>query len=256
MKINYQWNLTGLGNFYVCGANQSDRRFAAEVHTGHSMSGPLGSKAGIHLYNGPSNKSQLLAVAGEDSFWARYALAFNNNSQVFLPGLKASNLEAEMMHSRTLPKPSNTVAFRFGIEVGSGEKTRRDIFEWRKVKKSEVDDDLDHGGFKLYGLGPVYEAEIASGSSGSGGNNQATTALIDEEHEVVAIFSWRKFLTSPKHPFDLEMTGSGRCMGERWTLMVLMTALRLWMMHLNGKTSDRIIAAGEKIHDKADTIVS
>jgi hypothetical protein len=83
-------------------------------------------------------------------------------------------------------------------------------------------------------------------SASSNGKNQ----------EVVAEFHWRSLLTSPKHPFDLTVMGSGisKTMRGQWTLMALMTVLRLWALHLYGKTSQGPVAVAEKIEGKGKSV--
>ncbi|KAI1265921.1 hypothetical protein F5Y18DRAFT_32287 [Xylariaceae sp. FL1019] len=249
MKVYYQWNLSGLRTFFVCGLHERDRLFAVEAHTGRSMSGPLGSRQGFHLYNGPSTDFQILAAAGEESALGGFAL--NNSSRILLPGLKSNALVPEVMRAYTMPKPDHSVAFRFSVEAGIDEGMRRETFEWRKVKKSERDECTKNGGFKLFRLG-FCEDDAGIGGSTQGVHDQAAGV-----QEIVAVFSWRSFLTSPKHPLDLELVGKYRSetMGERWTLMVLTTALRIWVMHLHGKTSRGSIAMAEKVQRK-DTSIS
>ncbi|KAI0114117.1 hypothetical protein GGR51DRAFT_478377 [Nemania sp. FL0031] len=257
LKIYYQWNISGLKTFFVCGTDERDRLFAVEVHTGYSFSGPLGMKPGLHLYNGPSTKSPLLAAAGEPSLGSKSALSFNNVSQILLPGLRSSDLVTETMRAHITP--DDHAAWQFCIEVGGGEKLRRGAFEWRRVKKAERDDDTHNGGFKLVKLGSSLKKEaVASSSSHSGGIISSAAETSDGlGQEVVAVFSWNKFISSPKHPFDLELTGSGRsdAMGERWVLMVLITALRLWQLHVNGRTKQAVVSVSEKARGKDIVVV-
>ncbi|RWA08982.1 hypothetical protein EKO27_g6123 [Xylaria grammica] len=243
MKIYYQWNLAGIKVFHVCGETERDRLFAVEVHTGHSMSGPLGARPGLHLYNGPKTKDALLAATGSESLFGDYAL--NNNSRIFLPGHRTGDLVCEMMRVHTTP--DNTVAFRFSIEVGLGEKMRREAFEWKKIKKDERDDNTHNGGFKLFWLHRGPEQGYPDGDSSIQGSSSE-----GGDREAVAVMSWRSFLTSPKHPFDMAFIGSGlsETMGERWRLMVLMTVLRVWYMNLFGKTHRAPVALGDKVGDK------
>ncbi|KAI1145132.1 hypothetical protein F4825DRAFT_444682 [Nemania diffusa] len=257
LKIYYQWNISGLKTFFVCAADERDRLFAVEVHTSYSLSGPLGIRPGLHLYNGPSTKAPLLAAAGEPSIGSKNALSFNNISQILLPGLKSSDLVTETMRAHITPDDHS--AWQFCIEVGDGAKMRREAFEWRRVKKTERDDDTHNGGFKLVKLGPSLEGEaIASSSSHNRGIiSSSAEELYEARQEVLAIFSWNKFISSPKHPFDLQLMGSGRSdeMGERWVLMVLITALRLWYLHVNGRTKQGVVSVTEKARGKDVVVV-
>jgi hypothetical protein len=220
------------------------------------MSGPLGAKGGLHLYNGASTKDPLLAAAGEDLPFSRVYNLLQRTSRVWLPGLgSGGGLVPELMRAHTTA--DGHVAWRFSIEVGAGEKMRREAFEWRKVKKSERDESTTHGGFKLVSVS-ADDGEKENGSAGKGDESGGRGTSIDgEDHDALAIFSWKRFLTSPKHPFDLTLLGDGlpRTMGDRWTLMVLMTALRLWMLHLHGKTNLDAVAIAEKAGGEGKGVV-
>jgi hypothetical protein len=50
------------------------------------------------------------------------------------------------------------------------------------------------------------------------------------------------------HAFSLKLTGSALlgALGERWALMVVITALRLWALKGNGRTNKTVLAMGEK----------
>ncbi|KAI0154836.1 hypothetical protein GGR57DRAFT_465160 [Xylariaceae sp. FL1272] len=249
MKVYYQWNLSGREDS-VCGSDERDRLFAVEAHTGRSMSGPLGNRQGFHLYNGTSTKLPILAAAGEESALGGFAL--NNISRILLPGFESKGLVTEMMRAYTTPKLDHGVAFRFSVETGTGEEMRRETFEWRKVKKGERDESMKNGGFKLFRLG------FCEDNAGTGDSSQSVLDQAAGAQEVVAVFPWRGCLSSPKHPFDLELVGKDRSdtMGERWTLMVLTTALRIWVMHLHGKTHRGPLAVAEKVQGKRTSVPS
>ncbi|KAI1421669.1 hypothetical protein F5Y12DRAFT_766366 [Xylaria sp. FL1777] len=247
MKVYYQWNLAGLNTFHVCGENQQDRLFAVRVHTGYSMSEPLGERQGLYLYDGPTTKDPLLAAVGDDSVLFR-SLPVNNNSCIYLPARKTRGLTEEMM--RAYITTDKHAAFRFSVEVGSGLKMHRQAFEWRNITKSEVDDSAEHGGFKLFFSSENPEQNVPNGESSRQGAHTSSAAASDDE--VLAILEWRRFLTSPKHPFDLKLAGSGLSgkLSERWTLMVLVTALRLWELHARGKSQKGSVAIAEKLGPK------
>jgi len=85
------------------------------------MSGPLGGKGGLHLYNGLSAKDPLLAAVGEDSHFSQIYNLLQRMSRVWLPGLgSAGGLVPELMRAHTTA--DGHVAWRFSIEVGAGEK--------------------------------------------------------------------------------------------------------------------------------------
>ncbi|KAI8949633.1 hypothetical protein F4801DRAFT_552762 [Xylaria longipes] len=246
MKIYYQWKPAGLTTFFVCGANQQDRLFAIKLHTGYSLSEPLGVKQGLHLYNGPTTNDPLLAAAGDDSAFRSFSMS--NNSRVFLPARNKEGLTQEMM--RAYITSDKHVAFSFSIEIGFGKKLHREIFEWRNINKNERDESTEHGGFRLFRLSPNLEQNASGGESSSQGI--PTSSTVASQDEAVAIFGWRSFWTSPKHPLDLRLVGAGLTgeLGDRWTLMVLITALRLWELHQRGKTQRAPVAVAEKVGAK------
>ncbi|KAI0430339.1 hypothetical protein F5Y09DRAFT_341757 [Xylaria sp. FL1042] len=247
MKVYYQWNLAGLYKFHVCGTNQEDRLFAVKVHTGYLMKEPLREKQGLFIYNGPTTDHPLLAAVGDDSVILR-TFPINNNSRIFLPGMKSSALTKEMM--RGYITPDKHVGFRFSIEVGTGLKLHRQEFVWKNINKSERDDGAEHGGFKLFFLSSDHEQNTANGESSKQG--ASTSSATVSEDEALAIFEWRQFLKSPKHPFDLKLVGAGLSgkLGERWVLMVLITALRLWELHARGKSQKGSVAVAGIIGPK------
>jgi len=223
----------------LCGTNEHDHLYTVELHTGYRDTTPLGKRPGLLLHNGKSNKDPILAAAGDESRHATRAYAFNLKSIILIPPLEPTDdseaLITESMHART--SGDHHVVFDFTIEVGHGEKVQREQFEWRKIKKG-VDKEVKDGGFRL-----VRSAQSTSG--------QATSSSSPaDDVEVLALLLWRKMFTSFKHMFTLRFIGSGASgvWGERWSLMVVMTALRLWQLKIHGKTTKGVISMAEKIH--------
>ncbi|KAJ8133199.1 hypothetical protein O1611_g416 [Lasiodiplodia mahajangana] len=249
LKIYYQWNLAGFNIFHVCGQNERDRIFAVKIHKAYHWSEPLGIFPGLYLYNGPGTKDPLIAAFGQESYVRGFSLT--TDYVVYLPGDESRRWKSETMRARTTPRPDNNVLFHFSLEVGDGKNRRRETFEWRKVKKSERDDDMQNGGFKLLWLPPDSQRDGLASSS-----KQSATDDIDE-NRVVAVFSWYSFFASPKHPFDLKIIGDEQFakLGERCFLMVLITALGLWWLHSVGKTQRGTVAVAEKITRKGKEIV-
>ncbi|KAI1207736.1 uncharacterized protein F4807DRAFT_434392 [Annulohypoxylon truncatum] len=254
MKAFYQWNLSLVKVFYLCGpGGEDDRLFAVEQHTGYSLSGPLGIRPGMILYDGISTKDRILAASGDESQMGCRAYTFNPNSIVLLPPRVPGSkfMVREMMHARGT---GNGVAFQFSLDVGlSEEKKRRETFEWRKIMKAEKDEEAKQGGFKLLRV---------SSSSSKGNSSRAvlssaslattTTATTESGSEIFALFAWTKTISNLKHPFTLELKVDGMAvgLGETWTLAVVVTATRLWMLHMYGKTNRPVVAVSDKLRGK------
>lgn len=258
MNAYYHFGLSGLKTFYLCGAEQNDRLCAVEMHTGYSGKPPLGARPGIHLHAGASTKDAVLAATGDESMASARLYALNNSSVVLLPPLgweqnNSRQMVNEPMHARSTGKhvgeggsggrDEESVVFLFSVEVGK--KLRREHFEWTRIQKDDnaMDGvDVKAGGFKLLRLSPRF-SEQGSSSGGSGPSDLKDGV----EGEVVAVLAFTKMWSSLKHIFSLHLRGSGLALGERWTLMVVATALRLWSLKTQGRTGKAVVTAGEKL---------
>ncbi|KAI1073703.1 hypothetical protein F5B20DRAFT_597268 [Whalleya microplaca] len=256
MKAYYQWNLSGIKVFFLCGPNgEQERLFAVEQHMGYSLGPPLGTRPGMILYNGTKTKDYILAACCDESYQAVRPYAFNPNSIILLPPWEFGSkfMVREIMRARTTE--DNGVAFRFSLEVGHEEKKRRETFEWKKITKADKDEDAKQGGFKLLHVLPSPEQSQQRGGSSSQGlvnasSSSSAAAAAGSGDEVLAMFAWTKTLSNLKHPFTLEFVGSGRtgAWGERWTLAVIITAMRLWMLHWYAKTNRPVVHMSEKMN--------
>ncbi|KAI1453877.1 hypothetical protein F4805DRAFT_441670, partial [Annulohypoxylon moriforme] len=242
MKAFYQWNLSGIKTFYLCGpGGEHERLFAVEQHTGFSLSGPLGIRPGMMIHNGTSTKDRILAAASDESLAGCRPYAFNPNTVILLPPPVPGSkfMVREMMYARST---KNGVAFQFSLEVGLEEKKRRETFEWRKIMKAEKDEEAKQGGFKLLRI----PSSLSKGSSRRDVSSSSSAETTEEsDNEVFALFAWTKTMSNLKHPFTLELKVDGMAvgLGETWTLAVVVTAMRLWMLHMYGKTNKPVVAA-------------
>lgn len=160
-----------------------------------------------------------------------------------------------MMRAGTVREGENTIVmFRFGIEVGSEEKMRRETFEWRRVSKAGAGGDLPAGGYRLLWLsmtdssnGSVYEGESSTSATFVPG---VTAPLPDTEGaDVVATLAWPGVPMNMRDAFTLRLVGSGESgvLGQRWSLITVITALRLWEHHSIGNETKFAARMGEKI---------
>ncbi|OBT81403.1 hypothetical protein VE02_10253 [Pseudogymnoascus sp. 03VT05] len=226
MNAYYKWPSTKTYNF--CGATKEDLLYVAEIYTGLGGLSPLGFKAGVLLHNGMSTKDQILGVAGDKSLFAGRIV-------IMLPPLET--LASHRAMTTEIMRPSTTsnngVTFVFSVEVG--EKLQRERFEWRKFKKRNGDE-ANPGGFTLLRLSSNFEKTDPATS----GRNDC---------EAVTVLTLTRSWAQIKHPFSLEVTGSGLsgALGDRWVLMVVIAALRLWFLKANGRATKTGIAVGEKL---------
>lgn len=88
------------------------------------------------------------------------------------------------------------------------------------------------------------------GSSCSKGDDDSS--LTGDDGEVIAVLTLTRSWAKIKHPFSLELTGSALsgALGERWTLMVVITVIRLCMLNSHDRASKTSISVGEKLRAK------
>ncbi|KAK3295354.1 uncharacterized protein B0H64DRAFT_474332 [Chaetomium fimeti] len=247
MNAYGQWGK--IRSFNLCGAAEKDRLCHVEVHTGYSGKPPLGTRPGVVLYDGRDGKAPVLAAAGYESYRAASSYGFDGRSVVMMPalavaggggggggGVEDGGLVVEQMPAMVC---GGRVVFVFEVEVGAGKMVRRERFGWWKVGKG-TDDTAKDGGFKLVALPASHEG----GLSGQGSTASDMPGDADSG-EVLAFLTWRRLFPKFKHAFTLELLGQGQSgeLGERWSLMVVITALRIWALRLNGKTRTGVIAA-------------
>jgi len=243
----YEFSVNSAKTIKLCGEKESDFLYRIEVHTGYSMSGPLGSRPGVILHNGTSRKDPLLAAAGDESQTSSTIYGMNPRSIVLMPrmhlgpGATTNDLFNEMMLAATVPTDKG-VAFRFAIEVGI-EKVYRESFEWRKIK----DPVTKKGGYKL-----VRQPCEGAGGQATGSSSQAASS--HGEEETLALLTWPKGWSWFKLAFTLEFKGSGLTgvLGERWQLMAVITAARILVLRYNGKTTKGTVAISEKARGKRE----
>lgn len=230
------------------GSDAKDRLCLIEMQTGYSGKAPLGMRTGFLLRNGMSTKDPLLAAAGDES---RGLHAFNPDGIVFLPPLdpdaKSDRMDTELL--RAEPGTNNDIAFHFSIEVG--DKERREEFAWRKVKKGE--DQAKRNGFKLVRLSSSQQSSQPRGGGSSSGQapSSSSSPLSGKDGEAVAFLGWVMAWPSLTHAFTLEVVdGQSSALGGRWTLMAIATAVRLYTLHVKGKTSKFVVDIGKKTSGK------
>ncbi|KAK4214793.1 hypothetical protein QBC37DRAFT_372671 [Rhypophila decipiens] len=236
----YDLSFATLKTFKLCDGtasssspNSKDALFSVQVHTGYIPRKPLGMKPGLILHNGPSHKDPILAAAGAESFWSAAWWAFNANSLVFLPPVHPTrdstkdDMVVEAMVAENLDGDEG-VAFRLSMVVGSPGEERIELFEWRKLKCPES----KTIGFHLFSRTPRNGPETVE----------------PRENEPLATITWPKATSYFKKAFTLELKGRvlDGSLGQRGTIMVVTTALRLRFLRGAGQMTKVYIGVASK----------
>ncbi|KAL5050522.1 hypothetical protein BDW71DRAFT_216472 [Aspergillus fruticulosus] len=215
LTLHAQW--TKWKSINPCGANPKDRPYLVEMQTGYSGKLPLGMRTGFLLRNGTSSRDPLLAAAGDEA-----------------PGLHAfspdgigecGRMDTEIM--RAEPDMDNDMAFHFSIEVGAErEQRRRERGRGPKARRK---------GFKL--------VRVWSGADQQASHLQAS----GRDDESVAFLEWAMAWPRLTHTFTLKFAnGQSGALGGRWTLMVVVTAIRLYTLYVRGKTNKFVVDIGKR----------
>ncbi|KAL2163915.1 hypothetical protein VTH06DRAFT_3127 [Thermothelomyces fergusii] len=236
--LNLYGNLSGmvdaLTTLKLCGAAKNDLLYVVEIHHGFTLRGPLHLRPGFYLRNGTSTDAPILAAAGDEAREPLLMSTFSVKSLIMLPPLdveaNARDMVTEIMHATRTG--DGAVSFRFAVEVGPQMKCREQ-FAWKKVGTGN-----GHSRFVLVRLGPPSAPPSPAPSA-------------QEEGEILAELLFRNVM-SLNHLFSLELKGAGcsGAMGDRWTLMVVLTALRLYWLRAYGKTNKVVVGIGQTLRGR------
>ncbi|KAI1846470.1 hypothetical protein JX266_007367 [Neoarthrinium moseri] len=198
------------------GAEEDQPAFAVTFHTvGHSSSPQL------VLHSTADPGSAPLAIAERTG-------RLGHRSVVTLPAPPGPGSEAESVTEEVHAHVSITsVAYGFSVEVGEGASARREKFEWRSSKGSEV---------KSLGSGKGSPGRklvrLSTEADGVGG----TRAVRDQGsssdgREVVAAWADNpKWSGNKAGGFQFLGSGATGELGDRFSVMAVATALRIWEM--------------------------
>lgn len=213
----YQIKLT---RTYHLGEDTNTKLFAISNYAGKGISSKSPDRPCVVIHNGADAETPALAVAGEEKGWTLQSLV----SIVTLPGVVDTKPLTELMHTSILDD-RETVVHRFSIEVGQPGQFRRENFEWRRMAKNEMEDYKNS--WKLIRL-----------SIDGGGSDHGST---------VATAGWKSMISITK-PFSFRLAdvALGSQLGDRWAIMALATALRIWFMDVQGRVSSRAVAAASR----------
>lgn len=244
--------------FHLCGASKDDRICLAEVQ-GRGTKGPLGGRSGVVLYAGLSSDDGVLAAVGDENRWMRGWDSRYSDTMVLLPPLdpipEATGLLTEKLRPFTAPgSEGGEVGFRFTIEAGP--RARRQRFEWRRAEVGQgeglngkvgtrfvlVRRSTHHNGGPRGSARPQPQHGDGNGEVAGDGGESGTvpepsmTQPVDEGPATLAVLDLPKLHTTFTHLFELRIV---RPLGDRWSLMVVITALRLWQLRLLGALRKR-----------------
>ncbi|KAF7555561.1 hypothetical protein G7Z17_g2046 [Cylindrodendrum hubeiense] len=242
LTAHYQWKMT---RTYHLGNGDNQKMFAISNYAGLTGRGP--DRAGVVMFNGPSEKDPVLAAAGETlNPLDAHALESVINLSI-LPGREVSlekddeGVATELLRAG-LMGDQKTVVFRFSIEVshelGKGRETAMDLpreeFEWRMTNKEEMGEKEHSHEFKLFRL---------ERPASQGDGKDSAVSLAKDGSEPVAVASWKRLMALSK-PFNIEFIGSGiKDLGDRWAAMAVITALRIWFLDQSGRATSSFIAS-------------
>ena len=256
LHYNYSGILSAPNSYKLCGETEADFLYLVELHFGYSTRGPFPYGRGVYLRNGTTNKDPILAAAGEEYRIPLLVGLFDPKTAVKMPPVDREKNPRDMVteNLQSAKSKQHGVAFRFAIEVGA-KRLRREGFEWRKPMGGSKADGEGEGAkgsrYTLIRLAPELPPPTASSSSAAAGAASSSSAPPEPAEEVVAELTFRNVL-SVKHIFTLELKGAGLTgeLGERWSLMVVMTALDLNYLRQLGRTNKTTVGAAQKLHSK------
>lgn len=185
------------GKSFSLGEHQNQPLYAVTTHTGWS------GQPDVVLHCGPSEASPPLA--GVDSG------AFTRSATVTLPPLPGSARGSG-------EEPVGFSGFAHGthsFSIEIGHDGHREPFEWRHSHGADVDSiGGSSSGWKLVRL--AGDAPGGSGGRGSDGK------------EVVAVWANIRMSITKELTFRFLGSGATGMLGERWAVMAVVTALRIW----------------------------
>ncbi|KAI1418188.1 hypothetical protein F5Y13DRAFT_150789 [Hypoxylon sp. FL1857] len=210
---------------YMIGEHQATPLYAVTLHSGWS------GQPDLVLHNGPNEKCPPLAGL------ARSVLGTSATITVRpVPGSGLPPAEEKMEYNGGFGPAS----YMFTIEVGVGGVARRESFEWRHSSGGAVKGlDAKGSGWKLVRLETGPPPGMGQGASFVGGGVKAS-----DGKEVVAVWAWASASLTKNLKFKFIGTGASGVLGERWAIMAVASALRIWDRERRQRNQAAANAAG------------
>ncbi|KAM7208056.1 hypothetical protein V8F20_001602 [Naviculisporaceae sp. PSN 640] len=239
----------------LCGPTKNDVIYFVEYHLAKTLGG-RGSRSlinGLLLLDGPPNKhntnsaivagtgddpdSQIITTDGSSKKVPHSLSEICRRSVIVMPPLKPNkgNCHQEMvekiMYASTTPSSLThfqyfgSLCFRFFVEIGVHEPRPRAEFEWDSDAASEKLKEKRAHFVLLRVPGPTVSPPSAA-------------AALSKDPQVLAELMFSS-AWSRDHLMTLNLKGAALTgkLGDRWTLMVVMTALRINYLRREGRTN-------------------
>lgn len=195
---------------YMIGVHQNQPLYAVSCHTGWS------SKPAVILHSGPNESMPPLAAVDSSPY--------STTATMILPPLPGTgSTEERMESSRGFGFPSHM----FSVEVGPN--NQRERFEWRHSRGAEVD--------SLGGLRRGWKLVRLDSNVRNGGQFAVGGARTRDGDEVVAVWANVGMTLSKSFNFRFLGNGDNGSMGERWAVMAVISALRIWDKERKSRSS-------------------
>ncbi|KAI1460812.1 hypothetical protein F4805DRAFT_344873 [Annulohypoxylon moriforme] len=226
----YRTSKLGAKNYSI-GEHQNAPLYAVVLHSGFS------GNPDIVLHNGPhDNRPPLAAV--EKSGWS-------GRGTVYLPPAPGSSSYSGGKVTGAAEERFETgggfghKTYVFSIETGVGAGAQREMFEWRHSSGRAVKGlEGRGGGWKLCRLATGPPAGVEGGMFVQGGDRGS------DGREVVAVWAWASGSLTKTFKFQFLGSGASGVLGERWAIMAVMTALKIWDIERRARQSAAAGAGG------------
>ncbi|KAI0838012.1 hypothetical protein F5Y06DRAFT_269569 [Hypoxylon sp. FL0890] len=225
-SLNAYLPKAGFSKTFYLGEHADQPVFAVTMHSG------LTSKPLLELHSGPKGSDPIIATANNEKRWS----SGRTTVIQILPGAisslsgadsaSGSSPESSQETQKIIMKQTNilkNVTYPFSIEVGLGKDLHVENFEWRGSRGGEVQGlDKYTRGYKLVRLG-----REGAGEGGERSTRAANTT--SDGKEVVAVFAHNTSWSMNKvFKFQFLESGATGVLGDRFALIALMTALKIW----------------------------
>ncbi|KAM7189679.1 hypothetical protein V8F33_009927 [Rhypophila sp. PSN 637] len=235
----------------LCGPTKNDAIYFVDYHVAKALRGTLRFAKGLCLLNGPNKYDTSAIVAGAGDLDSQTITTGGNSgtpnslsascrrSVIMMPALNPERNRQEMvekiMYAGTTfrqPQPGipyhGLLSFRFSIEIGLERPRRRAEFEWVAVAPSGPPTSGPTS--PLSPVLPASKDDLIKDDDKYAADPDNAQLLA----ELIFSSAW-----SCDHLMTLNLKGAALTgeLGNRWTLMVVMTALRINYLRREGRTN-------------------